>query len=682
MSWFVLALSAGIGSICLALGLYAYVMKKDPGTEKMKQIASAIKEGALAYLRRQNRTLAIFVVIMAIIIGLVSGFLKNPSFGLSMTVAYVLGSVCTTIAAYLGMRAAVETNVRVASAARSGLKAAFPVAFYGGAVMGMFVVGISLLGIAILFFVFKVGLGWSDSDASNVVLGFSFGASALALFAKAGGGIYTKTADISADLVGKVELGIPEDDPRNPAVIADNVGDNVGDVAGMGADLTDSYIASVIAAMIIGSELGGGILTTIPLLIAAMGLFASMLGLVFVTRTIKKSPGRALNMGTFSTCFIFVVLLFLVTKFSGLEDSRWLGVFLPTLAGLGAGVAIGLTSDYFTSIEKKPTKQVAEASVTGTAINILTGFSYGLVSIVPPILCISIATIASWYLAKAFDIDPFYGIANAALGMLSIVGMIISADAYGPISDNAKGVAEQSGLGEDVIAVTDMLDAAGNTSKAITKGFAIGSAALTVLALFAAYTHLVDIKSLELISPQVIAGIFIGAMMPPLLSALLILAVGRNSERMVEEIRRQFREIPGLMEGTSRPDYAKCVDIATAGALKELILPGVLSIIAPALTLIFLGKEALAGFLAGSIVTGIIFALFMANAGGAWDNAKKFIEEGHHGGKGSEAHKAAVVGDTVGDPFKDTAGPSLNTMITVMSLVAEVFAPLILLIIS
>jgi len=623
VSWFVLALSAGIGSILLAFGLYVYVLRKDAGTEKMKQIASAIKEGALAYLRRQNRTLAVFVAIMAVVIGMVSGFLKNPAMGFSMAIAYVFGSVCTTIAAYLGMRAAVETNVRVASAARNGLKAAFPVAFYGGAVMGMFVVGISLLGIALLFFIFKVGFGWSDSDASSVVLGFSFGASALALFAKAGGGIYTKTADISADLVGKVELGIPEDDPRNPAVIADNVGDNVGDVAGMGADLTDSYIASVIAAMIIGSELGGGVLTTIPLLIAAMGLIASMLGLVFVTRTIKKSPGRALNMGTFSTCFIFVVLLFLVTKFSGLEGSKWLGVFLPTIAGLGAGVAIGLTSDYFTSIEKKPTKQVAEASVTGTAINILTGFSYGLVSIVPPILCISIATIASWYLAKVFDMDPFYGIANAALGMLSIVGMIISADAYGPISDNAKGVAEQSGLGEEVIAVTDMLDAAGNTSKAITKGFAIGSAALTVLALFAAYTHLVDIQSLELISPQVIAGIFIGAMMPPLLSALLILAVGRNSERMVEEVRRQFREIPGLIEGTNKPDYAKCVDIATAGALKELILPGVLSIVAPALTLIFLGKEALAGFLAGSIVTGIIFALFMANAGGAWDNAKK-----------------------------------------------------------
>ncbi|NLH36831.1 MAG: sodium-translocating pyrophosphatase [Thermotogaceae bacterium] len=678
MGWFVLSLISGASSILLALGLFAYVMKKDVGTEKMKQISSAIKEGALAYLSRQNKTLAIFVVVMAIIIGLVSAFTQSPVMGLSMAISYVLGSVCTTLAAYLGMRAAVETNVRVAAAARKGLKEAFPVAFYGGAVMGLFVVGISLLGIAILFLIFKMGFGWSDADASSVVLGFSFGASAFALFAKAGGGIYTKTADISADLVGKVELGIPEDDPRNPAVIADNVGDNVGDVAGMGADLADSYIASIIATMVIGSELGGGILTTMPLVIAAMGLFASMLGLIFVTRSIKTSPGRALNMGTFSTCFIFVILLFFVTRFSGLEGSKWLGIFLPTIAGLGAGVVIGLTSDYFTSIEKKPTKQVAEASVTGTAINILNGFSYGLVSIVPPIICISIATIAAWYLAKAFGIDPFYGIANAALGMLSIVGMIISSDAYGPISDNAKGVAEQSGLGDDVIEVTDMLDAAGNTSKAITKGFAIGSAALTVLALFAAYTHLVDIQSLDLISPQVIAGIFLGAMMPPLLSALLILAVGRNCERMVEEIRRQFRDIPGLMEGKATPDYAKCVDIATVGALKELMLPGLLSIIAPALTLIILGKEALAGFLAGSIVTGIIFALFMANSGGSWDNAKKYIEEGHYGGKGSEAHKAAVVGDTVGDPFKDTAGPSLNTMITVMSLVAEVFAPLII----
>lgn len=682
MAWFALSLLASAGSMVTALVLMAYVLRKDSGNERMRQIHAAIKEGALAYLRRQNRTLALFVLVMAIVLGAVGSFLRGTTIGLSMSIAYVLGSACTTLAAYLGMRAAVEANVRVAAAAQKGLKAAFPIAYYGGAVMGLFVVGISLLGISVLFFTFKVLLGWTDTDAVTVVLGFSFGASALALFAKAGGGIYTKTADISADLVGKVELGIPEDDPRNPAVIADNVGDNVGDVAGMGADLTDSYIASVVATMIIGAEMASERLTVLPLTIAAVGLFASIISLMFVARSIKKSPGRALNLGTFLTCFIFVVFLFFTTRFSGLEGNSWLGVFLPTLAGLGAGVVIGLTSDYFTSIEKKPTKTIAEASVTGTAINILMGFSYGMVSIVPPILCIAAATIAAWFLAKGFGIDPFYGIASAALGMLSIVGTVISADAYGPISDNAKGVAEQSGLGEDVVAVTDMLDAAGNTSKAITKGFAIGSAALTVLALFAAYAHLVDIKTLEFMSPQVIAGLFIGAMMPPLLSAMLILAVGRNSERMIEEIRRQFREIPGLADGKAKPDYAKCVDIATAGALKELLLPGIVAIVAPALTLVVLGKESLAGFLAGSIVSGIIFALFMANAGGAWDNAKKYIEEGHFGGKGSEAHKAAVVGDTVGDPFKDTAGPSLNTMITVMSLVAEVFAPLLLLIMN
>lgn len=682
MVGFVMSLLASVGSMAIALVLMAYVLRKDSGNERMRQIHAAIKEGALAYLRRQNRTLAVFVLVMAVVLGAVGSFLRGATIGLSMSIAYVLGSACTTLAAYLGMRAAVEANVRVATAAQKGLKAAFPIAYYGGAVMGLFVVGISLLGVSVLFFVFKALLGWTDADAVTVVLGFSFGASALALFAKAGGGIYTKTADISADLVGKVELGIPEDDPRNPAVIADNVGDNVGDVAGMGADLTDSYIASVVATMIIGAEMASEILTVLPLTIAAAGLFASILSLMFVARSIKKSPGRALNLGTFLTCFIFVVFLFFVTRFSGLEGDSWLGVFLPTLAGLGAGVVIGLTSDYFTSIEKKPTRTIAEASVTGTAINILMGFSYGMVSIVPPILCIAAATIAAWFLAQGFGIDPFYGIASAALGMLSIVGTVISADAYGPISDNAKGVAEQSGLGEDVVAVTDMLDAAGNTSKAITKGFAIGSAALTVLALFAAYAHLVDIKTLEFMSPQVIAGLLVGAMMPPLLSAMLILAVSRNSERMIEEIRRQFREIPGLADGKARPDYAKCVDIATAGALKELLLPGIVAIVAPALTLIVLGKEALAGFLAGSIVSGIIFALFMANAGGAWDNAKKYIEEGHFGGKGSEAHKAAVVGDTVGDPFKDTAGPSLNTMITVMSLVAEVFAPLLLLIMN
>ncbi|MGB9713912.1 MAG: sodium-translocating pyrophosphatase [Candidatus Bathyarchaeales archaeon] len=680
MEWFLITPIAGLASVALAGYLYRYVVSQESGTEKMKDIAGAIKEGAKAYLRRQNMTLAIFVVVMAAVLGTLYAFLQsNVYYGVSMAVAYLFGSLCATVAAYVGMMAAVEANVRTANAAKQGLKKAFPVAFYGGAVMGLFIVGLALLGISLLFYIFN--------DAT-VVLGFSFGASALALFAKAGGGIYTKTADISADLVGKVELGIPEDDPRNPAVIADNVGDNVGDVAGMGADLVDSYIASIVAAMIIGTEISESALTALPLIIAAMGLFASIIGALVVKVSIKGNPGAALNRGSFSTWIIFAVFLFVVTYFSGLEGDEWLGVFLPTVAGLAAGVVIGLTSDYFTSIDRAPAQKVAQASTTGAAINILTGFSYGIVSIVPPVIGICAATVAAWNLAAAFGVDPFYGIAVSAVGMLATVGMTISADAYGPVSDNAKGIAEQSGLGEEVIEVADRLDAAGNTTKAITKGFAIGAAALTVLALFGAYAHLVDLPlwndklALNLIEPNVIAGVFLGGMMPPLLSALLILAVGRNAERMVEEVRRQFKEIPGLMEGKAKPDYARCVDIATRGAIKELMLPCSLAIIVPVLTMIVLGKEALAGFLAGSIVTGIIFALFMANSGGLWDNAKKYIESGAHGGKGSEAHKAAVTGDTVGDPFKDTAGPSLNTMITVMSLVAEVFAPLIILLMS
>ncbi|MEM2337025.1 MAG: sodium-translocating pyrophosphatase [Candidatus Bathyarchaeia archaeon] len=688
MEWFYLAPIAGLASVGLASYLYKYVTSQESGTERMREIAGAIKEGAKAYLRRQNITLAVFVVVMAVILGVLYTFYAfhegdplGVYRGVSMAVAYVFGSICTTAAAYVGMMAAVEANVRTANAAKQGLKKAFPVAFYGGTVMGLFIVGLALLGISFLYYVFNVILGWSEIKASNIVLGFSFGASALALFAKAGGGIYTKTADISADLVGKVELGIPEDDPRNPAVIADNVGDNVGDVAGMGADLVDSYIASIVAAMIIGAEIGNSLLITLPLIVAAIGLFASIIGAFIVKLSIKGNPGAALNRGSFSTWIIFAAFLFALTYSYGLGDS-WPGVFLPTVAGLIAGVIIGITSDYFTSIDRVPAQKVARASTTGAAINILTGFSYGIVSIVPPIIGICAATLAAWYLADAFGVSPFYGIAISAVGMLATVGMTISADAYGPVSDNAKGIAEQSGLGEEVIEIADRLDAAGNTTKAITKGFAIGAAALTVLALFGAYAHLVDITALDLMKPEVVAGVFLGGMMPPLLSALLILAVGRNAERMVEEVRRQFKEIPGLMEGKAKPDYAKCVDIATKGALKELMLPCILAIIVPILTMMVLGKEALAGFLAGSIVTGIIFALFMANAGGLWDNAKKYIESGAHGGKGSEAHKAAVTGDTVGDPFKDTAGPSLNTMITVMSLVAEVFAPLIVLLIA
>lgn len=674
----------GIVAVLTALFLYRYVLRQDSGTERMQAIARFIEEGARAYLFRQNLTLLLFLGALAPVIGILFGVSGGAWRGVAAALAYLLGAGCSTAAASLGMIAAVRANVRTAASARKGLKPAFATAYFGGAVMGLGIVGMALLGVSLIYYLCRFGLGWTEAEATGTALGFSFGASALALFAKAGGGIYTKTADISADLVGKVELGIPEDDPRNPAVIADNVGDNVGDVAGMGADLVDSYIASIVAAMILGVESGGGALTVLPILISAAGLLSSLFG-TFIVRTLRGKPGVAMNVGTLSTSGLFLLLLFLVTYNSGLSEQKWLGVFLPTLAGLAAGLVIGLTTDYFTSIDRVPTRRTAEAAARGTAINILMGFSYGLVSIVPSILGICVATYAAWRFAEIFGVNPFYGIGISAVGMLAIVATIISGDAFGPVSDNARGIAEQGGLGPEVMEIVDALDAQGNTSKAITKGFAIGAAALTVLALFAAYTHLADIdiaRGINLMSHTVIIGLFLGAMMPPLLSALLILAVGRNAERMIDEIRRQFREIPGLLEGRANPDYRKCVDIATRGALRELLFPCSLAIVVPVLVFLILGKEALAAFLGGSILTGIIFALFMANSGGAWDNAKKYIEGGAFGGKGSEAHKAAVVGDTVGDPFKDTAGPSLNTMITVMSLAAEVFVPIILLILS
>jgi len=669
MDWLIIAPIAGLASIAVAIYLFFYVSKQDSGTPKMQEISTAIREGATAYLNRQNKTLAVFVAVMAIVIGI--------AFSYYMALAYVLGSFCTAIAAYFGMSAAVRANVKTSNAARKGLNQAFSVAFFGGAVMGLSIVGMALLGASVLYYIYS-GVFQDPKAALDAVLGFSFGASALALFAKAGGGIYTKTADIGADLVGKVEIGIPEDDPRNPAVIADNVGDNVGDVAGMGADLIDSYIAGTIAAMLIGAETYAGqvIYVILPLLIKACGIFASILGLFLVRVGEKGSPGAALNRGTFATCFIFAVLTFLLVNTLQLGN-RGLGILFSAVAGLIAGMVIGITTDFFTSIDRTPVLKTAEAARTGAAISILEGFSYGIMSIVPPVLGIVVAMLASWNIATMFDVDPFYGIAIAAVGMLATLGMIISTDAYGPIVDNAKGIAEQAGLGEEVIEKADRLDAAGNTAKAITKGFAIGAAALQVIALFHAFALIAGVNVIDLLDPEIVAGVFLGAIMPPLFSALLILAVGKNGHRMVEEIRRQFKENPGIMEGTSKPDYARCVDIATKGALRELILPGVLSIISPLTVGFLLGPAALAAFLAGSIVTGIIFALLMANAGGTWDNAKKYIEAGKFGGKGSDAHKAAVVGDTVGDPFKDTAGPSLNTMITVMTLVATVFAPLI-----
>jgi K(+)-stimulated pyrophosphate-energized sodium pump len=678
--WFIAPLSALI-SILVGLYFYHYVNKQNSGTERMQEIASAIKEGADAFLKREYTVLAIFVVGVACLLFI---FLPEPLWqtqkpieNVELTIAYAFGSFCSALAGFLGLGIATKANTKTANGAKEGLNKAFPIGFRGGAVMGLAVVGAALLGISIVYAI---------TGNPGIVLGYSFGASSLALFAKAGGGIYTKTADISADLVGKVELDIPEDDPRNPAVIADNVGDNVGDVAGMGADLFDSYVASIVAVMILGQVLAVEFIE-IPLVFAGLGVIAAVLG-AFTVRVGKHgSPGKALNMGTYITCIIYGVLTLFVSYYLQYDMRMW----GATVVGLVAGVIIGLTSDYYTSDVRAPVKKTAEASLTGTATNIITGFSYGLHSVLPPLIGIGVASAISYFLF-APPIDPtaeqvnyaLYGIGMAAVGMLSIVGLIVSNDAYGPIVDNSRGIAMQAGLSEEVIRVTDEMDSAGNTAKAITKGFAIGAAGLTVLALLAAFKGIAEeatgkVILFNLMNPLVLVGAFIGIAIPAVFSAMVMLGVGRNAERMIEEIRRQFKEIPGLKEGKEgvKPDYARCVDIATKGALKELLPASVVAIAATLIVGFVGGVEALGGYLAGSIFSGILFALLMANAGGLWDNAKKLIESGEHGGKGSEAHKAAVVGDTVGDPFKDTAGPSLNTLICVMSLVSSLFAVLI-----
>lgn len=685
--WFIAPISAVI-SIFVGLYFYYYVNKQDSGTERMKEIAAAIRQGANAFLKREYTVLAMFVTVVAMLIII---FLPSPIWtssepvkNVQLTGAYVFGSFCSALAGLLGMNVATRANTKAANAAKEGLNKAFPIGFRGGAVMGLAVVGIGLIGISTVYAI---------THDPSIVLGYSFGASSLALFAKAGGGIYTKTADISADLVGKIELDIPEDDPRNPAVIADNVGDNVGDVAGMGADLFDSYVASIFAVMILGVALdatahSAGLYVQIPLVFAGLGTLAAVIGALTVRVGKKGNPGKALNNGTYLTCIIFGILTALTTYYLNYSWRIW----GAAMVGLAAGVVIGITSDYFTSEDKAPVLKTAEAAQTGAAINIITGFSYGLRSVLLPLIGIAAAATIAYKLCEPIGLEqhldgtPFalFGIAVAALGMLSIVGLTVSNDAYGPIVDNSKGIAEQAGLSEEVIAVTDELDAAGNTAKAITKGFAIGAAGLTVIALLAAFQEIVrnetgKVVSFDLMNPLVLMGALIGIAIPALFSAMVMLGVGKNAFRMVEEIRRQFREIPGLREGKEgvKPDYARCVDIATKGALRELMPASVVAIAATLIVGFVGGIEALGGYLAGSILSSLLLALLMANAGGLWDNAKKLIESGKYGGKGSEAHKAAVVGDTVGDPFKDTAGPSLNTLITVMSLVASMFAILI-----
>jgi len=643
--------------------LYRYVRNSDPGTEKMQEVSNAIRLGAIAYLKRQNKYLAAFVGVMAVILALAGFNFRTGQADLRMTLAYVSGAALSAFVGYLGMMGATLANTRTAQAAKSGLTRAFTVAVSAGSLMGLGVVGFALLGINTFYYLF---------NDPEIVLGFSFGASSLALFAKAGGGIYTKTADIAADLVGKIELGIPEDDPRNPAVIADNVGDNVGDVAGMGADLFDSYVGCIVATMILGVTMSVKYVL-LPIYFAAMGIIASIAGTVFVRSLLKlrkgRDPGGAFDLGTFFTGGIFAVFAALATVYL---NTSW-NYLIAAAAGVIVGFIIGKTTDWFTSIDQRFAMNTAKASKSGAAITILTGFSYGQLSIVPSIIGICAATLIAW------SLGGIYGISISSVGMLSIVGMIISADAYGPIVDNAKGVAEQSGLEESAIEITDQLDAVGNTTKAITKGFAIGAAALTVLALLGVYTETVGLKTIDMMDPRVLVGLFVGMIVPPVFSGLIILSVSRNADLMVSEVRRQFKEIPGLLEGKVgvKPDYAKCVDIAAKGAIRELLPPSILSIVATIATGFLLGKEGLGGFLVGSILSGLLYALFMSNAGGMWDNAKKYVEAGNLGGKGSETHKAVVIGDIVGDPFKDTAGPSLNTLITVLSLTASVFAALL-----
>jgi len=651
----------GLAALVVA-GISAHlVLKESRGPPRVREISAAIYEGATTYLKRQYVTIWAFALIISVLL------FFAPEWGWRASVAFLAGSLSSTVAGFLGMHVAIRANSRTANAAQVGVNKALNVAFRGGLVMGMVAVGIGLLGV--LFF-----YNWFGEP--RLILPYGFGASAVALFARVGGGIYTKTADVGADLVGKVEAGIPEDDPRNPAVIADNVGDNVGDVAGMGADLFESYVASIIAAMIVGFTVQttyGSESVMFPLWIAAAGIVASILSIFFVRVRKGKDPSYALNSASIAAIGITAMGSLLIAGYMfGLENG-W-KLFVSVLSGLIAGLVVGLTSGYFTNRIHRPAQFIANSAQSGAAISILVGFSVGLLSVVLPIVGISVAVVV------AFKMAGLYGICLAGVGMLSVTGIIVASDAYGPIADNAGGIVEQSGMPSRVRRTTDALDSVGNTMKAICKGFAIGSAALTAIALFATYTssEMANIETLNLLDSNVVAGFFLGGATVALFCALTILAVGRNAFRMVGEVRRQFREIPGLMEGKARPDYSRCINIATHGALKELLIPGVSALVVPLAVGLILGKAALGGFLAGSIGVGLVFALLMANAGGAWDNAKKYIELGRLGGKGSKTHAAAVIGDTVGDPFKDTAGPSINILIKLMSWVALISAPLLL----